>query len=261
MLQWDFAIQQVWQFLVVLIRTGVILAALPLLGGRSVPRRIKLGLAAFIALILTPLVSFTLPDNWLEPSHLVMALGSELLVGLVLGLALRLLMAAVELAGSVMGFQVGFALANVLDPVTQVQTPVFGQLLTVLATLLYFQVDGHHLVLLALGSSFQIIPPFGAQLSPPLLPDAAGLFQRTYDIGLKIAFPVMAVTFLIHITMGIMGRLVPQMNIMLTSFPITIAMGLFVLGLGLPFIALVFQGAIVGLEGIIWDLMQGLHRG
>ncbi len=253
--------QQVWQFLVVLVRTGAILAALPLLGGRTVPQRIKVGLAVAVSVILTPVVTFSLHPNWLEPGYLVMAVGAELLVGLILGLAMRLVMAAVELAGNVLGFQVGFAMANVLDPVTQVQTPVFGQLMTVLATLLYFQVDGHLLVLLALGSSFQLIPPFGAHLSAPLLPDVTGLMQRTYDIGMRLALPVMAATFLVHITMGLLGRLVPQMNILLTSFPITISVGLIVLGLGLPFIALVFQQSVLEMETILWELLQGLGDG
>ena len=253
--------QQVWQFLVVLVRTGAILAALPLLGGRTVPQRIKVGLAVAVSVILTPVVTFSLHPNWLEPGYLVMAVGAELLVGLILGLAMRLVMAAVELAGNVLGFQVGFAMANVLDPVTQVQTPVFGQLMTVLATLFYFQVDGHLLVLLALGSSFQLIPPFGAHLSAPLLPDVTGLMQRTYDIGMRLAFPVMAATFLVHITMGLLGRLVPQMNILLTSFPITISVGLIVLGLGLPFIALVFQQSVLEMETILWELLQGLGDG
>lgn len=255
------AIQQVWQFVVVLVRTAVILSALPLLGGQSVPSRIKIGMAVIIAILLMPIVTFTLPPNWLQPGNLVIALGAELLVGLVLGLALRLIMTAVELAGSVMGFQVGFAMAGVLDPVTQVETPVFGQLLTILATLLYFQVDGHHLVLLALGSSFLLIPPFGAHLSAPLLSDVTEVIQRTYDTGMKLAFPVIGATFLVHFFMGILGRLVPQMNVMLTSFPITIAVGLLVLGLGLPFIALVFQDSIVGMETVLWDLLQELGHG
>jgi flagellar biosynthetic protein FliR len=218
-------------------------------------------MAAMIAVLLTPVVTFTLPPNWLEPGNIVIVLAAELLVGLVLGLAMRLIMTAVELAGSVMGFQVGFSVGGVLDPVSQVETPVFGQLLTIVATLLYFQVDGHHLVLLALGSSFQLIPPFGAHLGSPLLTDVTGLIQRTYDIGLKLAFPVMGATFLIHVTMGILGRLVPQMNILLTSFPITIAVGLLVLGLGLPFIALVFQDSIIGMESILWELLQELGHG
>lgn len=255
------ALQQVWQFLAVLVRTAVILSALPLLGGRSIPVRIKIGMAALIAILLTPVVTFSLPPDWLSPGNVVVMLAAELLIGLVLGLAMRLIMTAVELAGSVMGFQVGFAMAGVVDPVSQVETPVFGQLLAVLATLVYFQVDGHHLVLLALGSSFLLIPPFGAHVGAPLLTDITGMMQRTYDTGLRLAFPVMAATFLIHVTMGILGRLVPQMNIMLTSFPITIATGLLVLGLGLPFIALVFQDWIVGMESVLWDLLQELGNG
>ncbi len=253
--------EQVWQFIVVLVRTAVIMAALPLLGGRTVPKSIKIGLAAAISVVLTPVVTFTLPPNWLEPVHLVMALGAEILVGLVLGFAMRLIMASVELAGDVLGFQVGFAMANAIDPISQVQTPVFGQLMSVLATLLYFQIDGHLLLLLALGSSFQVIPPFGAHLSAPLLPDVTGLIQRTYDIGLRLAFPVMAATFLVHITMGILGRLAPQMNILLASFPITISVGLIVLGLGLPFIALVFQQSVLEMEAILWELLQELGHG
>jgi len=259
--QWDIAIQQVWQFLVILVRTAVIVSALPLLGGQTVPARIKIGLAVAISVVLTPIVTFTLPPNWLEPAHMVMALAAEVLVGLVLGFAMRLVMAAVELAGAILGFQVGFAMANALDPVSQVQTPVFGQLLTVLATLLYFQIDGHLLVILALGSSFQLIPPFGAHLSGPLLPDVTGLMQRSYEIGIKLALPVMAATFLVHVTMGLLGRLVPQMNILLASFPITISVGLIVLGLGLPFFSLVFQQSVLGLESILWDLLQELGHG
>jgi len=260
-LQWDIAIQQVWQFLVVLVRTAVIVSALPLLGGQTVPARIKIGLAVAISMVLTPIVTFTLPSNWLEPAYMVMALAAEVLVGLVLGFAMRLVMAAVELAGAVLGFQVGFAMANALDPVSQVQTPVFGQLLTVLATLMYFQIDGHLLVILALGSSFQLIPPFGAHLSGPLLTDVTGLMQGSYEIGIKLALPVMAATFLVHVTMGLLGRLVPQMNILLASFPVTISVGLIVLGLGLPFFSLVFQQSVLGLEAILWDLLQELGHG
>ena len=95
----------------------------------------------------------------------------------------------------------------------------------------------------------------------PLLTDVTGLMQGTYETGLKLAFPVMAATFLIHTTMGVLGRLVPQINIMLLSFPVTIAMGLLVLGLGLPFITLVFQDSIVGLETTLWELLQELGRG
>ena len=85
--------------------------------------------------------------------------------------------------------------------------------------------------------------------------------QGTYETGMKLAFPVMAATFLVHITMGLLGRLVPQMNILLTSFPITISVGLIVLGLGLPFISLVFQQSVLGMEAVLWELLQELGHG
>ncbi len=258
---WEFAYQQVWQYVVVLVRTAAILSALPLIGGRSVPNRIKIGFAVVIALVLAPVVPFKLPEDWLAPGNILLAVSMELLIGFVLGLATRLLMTSVELAGNVMGFQVGFAMAGVMDPVTQVETPVFGQLLTILATLVYFAVDGHHLVLLALGASFQLIPPFGPHLGSPVLTNVTEAFQHTFELGLKLAFPVMAATFLIHVSLGLLGRLVPQMNVLMVSFPITIAMGLLVLGLGLPFVTVVFHSAILGLEYQLWNLLQELSHG
>ena len=71
----------------------------------------------------------------------------------------------------------------------------------------------------------------------------------------------MAATLLVHVTMGVLGRLVPQMNILQTSFPVTISIGVIVLGLGLPFIALVFQQSVLGMEAILWELLQELGHG
>jgi len=81
------------------------------------------------------------------------------------------------------------------------------------------------------------------------------------NLLLLLALPVLAATFLVHVTMGLLGRLVPQMNILLASFPITISVGLIVLGLGLPFFSLVFQQSVLGLESILWDLLQELGHG
>jgi len=259
--RFDFAINEFWSFALVLVRSAAILSALPLMGGRLAPQRVKVGLAIVVALVLTPVVNFQLNPGWLEPVHLIMGLAMEVFVGLVLGLATRFLMATVEMAGGIMGFQVGFGAAAVLDPVSQVQIPVFGQLLTVLATLLYFQVNGHHLILLALAASFSVIPPFGAHVQEALFVDIIQLVQSTMRTGIKLALPIMAVTFLIQLTLGILGRMVPQMNVLITSFPLTIFLGLLVLGLGLPLIALIFQNSVLGMESVLWTLLQDLGHG
>lgn len=261
MIKFHLALNELWGFLFVVVRTAGILSAIPLIGGSMVPLRIRAGVVVAISIIMTPIAAIHLKPDWLDPVYLTVGLLAELLIGLVLGFATRLLMAAVELAGTVMGFQLGFSVAVQLDPITQVETPVLASFLTILASLLYFVVDGHHLLLMALGSSFTLIPPFGASLSGPLLTDMTQLMHQTLVLGLKLAIPVVVATFLMYVVLGVLGRVIPQMNVLMTSFPLTISAGLLVLGFGLPLWALVFQQSILGLEGAMVDLLQELGRG
>ena len=259
--KFEFAFAEFWGFMFVLVRTAGILSALPLIGTRMVPMRIKIGLVFAVALVFAPMVGGRMTPEILEPISLAVGLTAELIIGIVLGFATRLLMAAVEMAGSLMGLQVGFAVAVQLDPVNQVEVPVLGTFLTVLMTLLYFVVDGHHLLLLALGSSFHLIPPFGAHLSAQVVADSAMLMDDMYVLALKLTLPIMASTFLVYVVLGIVGRVMPQMNILFTAFPITIGLGMVVIGLGLPLFSFMFQQTIIGLEQVMLDMMKELGRG
>lgn len=261
MAKFDIGIQQFWGFALVLVRTGAILSALPIIGNRMVPMRVRAAFVFAVALAFGPLVAPTLNPEWLEPVRLAIGLGTELLIGLFLGFATRCLMALVEIAGSIMGFQLGFGLAVQLDPVTQVEVPVLGSFLVIVASLLYFVVDGHHLLLLALGSSFALIPPLGAQFHPPLLVDAVEILQRTFNIGIQLALPLMAVTFLIYLVLGILGRVMPQMNVLFLGFPLTISVGLLVLGFGLPLFSSLFQHSILELEGVLLGMLEEMGHG
>lgn len=261
MAKFEFAFTDFWGFMFVLVRTAGILSALPLIGTRMVPMRIKIGLVFAVALVFAPMVGSQMTPEILEPISLAVGLIAELIIGIVLGFATRLLMAAIELAGSLMGLQVGFAMAVQLDPVNQVEVPVLATFLTVIMTLLYFVVDGHHLLLLALGSSFHLIPPFGAHLSARVVADGAMLMDDMYVLALKLTLPIMASTFLVYVVLGIVGRVMPQMNILFTAFPITIGFGMVIIGLGLPIFSFLFQQTIIGLEQVMLDMMKELGRG
>lgn len=261
MAKFEIGLQQFWGFALVLVRTGGILAAFPIIGTRMVPMRIRAALVLAVTLAFGPLVVPTLQPDWLEPVRLTVGLATELFIGLFLGFATRLLMAAVEIAGSIMGFQLGFGMAVQLDPVTQVEIPVLGSFLVIVASLLYFVVDGHHILLLALGSSFALIPPLGAQFHPPLLVDAVDVMQRAFNLGLKLALPLMAMTFLVYLVLGILGRVMPQMNVLFLGFPLTISVGLLVLGFGLPLFSSLFQHSILELEGILVGMLEEMGRG
>jgi flagellar biosynthetic protein FliR len=259
--KFEFALTELWGFVFVLVRTAGILSALPIIGTRMVPMRIKAGLVIAVAMVFAPLVGSRVVPEILEPISLAVGLTAELIIGIVLGFATRLLMAAVEMAGSIMGLQLGFAVAVQLDPVNQVEVPVLGSFLTVLMTLLYFVVDGHHLIMFALGSSFTLIPPFGAHLSASVVADGAMLMDDMFALALKLTLPIMASTFLVYLVLGIIGRVMPQMNILFTAFPITIGVGLMILGLGLPLFSLMFQQTIIGLEQVMVDMMKEMGRG
>ena len=261
MAKFEFALTELWGFVFVLVRTAGILSALPIIGTRMVPMRIKAGLVIAVAMVFAPLVGSRVVPEILEPISLAVGLTAELIIGIVLGFATRLLMAAVEMAGSIMGLQLGFAVAVQLDPVNQVEVPVLGSFLTVLMTILYFVVDGHHLIIFALGSSFTLIPPFGAHLSASVVADGAMLMDDMFALALKLTLPIMASTFLVYLVLGIIGRVMPQMNILFTAFPITIGVGLMILGLGLPLFSLMFQQTIIGLEQVMVDMMKEMGRG
>jgi flagellar biosynthetic protein FliR len=259
--KFQIGLQEFWGFALVLVRTGAILSAFPLIGSRMVPMRVRAAMVFAVALAFGPLVAPTLQPDWLEPVRITIGLARELFIGLFLGFATRCLMAIIEIAGSIMGFQLGFGMAVQLDPVTQVEVPVVGSFLVIVASLLYFVVDGHHLLLLALGSSFALIPPLGAQFHPPLLVDAVEILQRTFEMGVKLALPLMGMTFLIYLVLGILGRVMPQMNVLFLGFPLTISVGLLVLGFGLPLFSSLFQQSIVGLEGMLVGMLEEMGRG
>ncbi len=261
MAKFEIGLQEFWGFALVLVRTGGILSAFPIIGGRMVPMRIRAAMVLAVTLAFWPLVAPALQPDWLEPVKLTIGLTTELFIGLFLGFATRLLMAAVEIAGSIMGFQLGFGVAVQLDPVTQVEVPVLGSFLVMIASLLYFVVDGHHMLLLALGSSFALIPPLGAQFHSPLLVDSVDLLQRAFDLGIKLAMPLIAMTFLIYLVLGILGRVMPQMNVLFLGFPLTISVGLLVLGFGLPLFSSLFQQTILELEGVLVGLLEEMGRG
>ena len=82
-----------------------------------------------------------------------------------------------------------------------------------------------------------------------------------FALALKLTLPIMASTFLVYLVLGIIGRVMPQMNILFTAFPITIGVGLMILGLGLPLFSLMFQQTIIGLEQVMVDMMKEMSRG
>ncbi|HNQ05104.1 MAG TPA: flagellar biosynthetic protein FliR [Thiobacillaceae bacterium] len=199
----------------------------PLLGNRAAPRTVRLAMA----LVLTVAVAPVLPDVGqvsLMSAHGLLVLLQQIAVGTALGFALRIVFAAVEFAGQLMSLQMGLSFATLFDPIHGAQTPVIAQFLTIASALVLFAFNGHHVVIAALAQSFVDIP-VGAGLGAPGFADLARWGGTLFMTGLHLALPVTAALLATNLSIGMMTRAAPQLNIFAVGFPLTLGAGFLVL--------------------------------
>ena len=246
-------------FLVLVSRIGGIVAAFPMLGGRTVPHQIKIALVVMLGIALSPLIR--LPQLSQDVFEMTAGLASELLIGLVIGLAVRLVFGALEIAGELLGVQMGFGAVQLLDPMTAQHSSVMSEYFRIVAMLVFLSLNAHMVVVAAIVSSYETIPPFGARISSALGEEVLQLSQHMFVVALQLSAPVLVVMILINILLAMLGRAVVQINVFVLSFPITILGGLLVLGLALPYTVSLFEREFIGLHDTIERLMRILGHG
>jgi flagellar biosynthetic protein FliR len=254
-----YAVPQFQSLMVIVVRVGGIMAAMPVLASRSIPHQVKAALMLMVGLVLLPLVNVPrLPE---DPMLVGAGLGAEFLVGMVIGLGVRVLFAAFQIAGDLMGTQMGLSVVQLLDPGTSQQTAVVSQFYTLVATLVFLSMNAHFLIVEAIAGSFELVPPFGASLSSELGEDVGRISQGMFLIALKLAAPVLTTALLINLAMAILGRTVPQLNVFVMSFPLTIIGGFLVMGAAMPFIVGLSRVEFERLEVTIHGLLRSLGHG
>jgi flagellar biosynthetic protein FliR len=242
----------VLSFTLILARTGAFVAVLPLLGGNATPRTIKVGLAVALAVLYFLLLGGSATPPALADSLLIatrsvamswlnfgVIVGKEVLLGAFLGYAMSLVLLPVQIAGDYLGQEMGLALAAQADPSATNPSLVVSQLFQMLAALLFFGLNGHHLFLAALHSTFLYVPLGGLTLVPPFRVGTAATamtagLSSAQQWGLTLAAPVGALLFLGTIVLALITRAAPQMNLFSIGFGLRIAIGLAALFVLLP---------------------------
>jgi flagellar biosynthetic protein FliR len=228
---------QLQVFFLVLMRTGAFLMSIPMLNGSSVPVLFRLALTLAASLLLFPLLALQPQLITFGLFTLTVAAAGEVLIGLLAGLAIRLVFEGVQLAGELAGYQMGLAIAEVLDPATDDQVAILAQFTSLLATLIFLILNGHHWFIRTLVESYQMIPPAGFHVSGAVLERLARMTAEMFLIGLKAGAPVIVALLLGTVAFGLVARAVPQMNIFVVSMPLNIGVGLVFFGLSLPHLA------------------------
>jgi len=194
-------------------------------------------LVFFMTLAMLPLIGRTPPALVANASTVVVLgmVGFETLIGFTIGLVSQLTFGAVQMAGQLAGIQMGVGLSNLIDPQTQEHITSLAQWQNLLALLVFLSIDGHHMLIRAIADSFTVLPLGGG------MPQAAGfgivldLAGGLFVVALKIAAPVMVLLLLVNAAMGVLAKLIPQLNVFIVGFPLNVAAGLFVLAASQPF--------------------------
>jgi flagellar biosynthesis protein FliR len=218
-----------WPFLRVL----ALLIAAPLFGARTVPMPIRIGLALMIAVLVAPLYP---ADSTVQPLSLLGAVTAarEILIGVTLGFFLQMLFAAMAMAGEIVALSMGLAFASMVDPERGTSVPLVGQYFVIFATLLFLAFDGHLALLVLLVQSFDPLPPGGTALGAAPFWELVAWGSRMFESAVFVALPAAAALLLSNVSMGMIARSAPQLNIFAVGFPMTLLLGIVMLLLTLP---------------------------
>lgn len=222
-------------FILVLMRIGGMFFLMPVFSGKAIPPQAKVVMAMVVAMLLTPIVAVSpemMPQN--AVGFLLYAV-SELFAGMTLALMLRLVFAGLQTAAQMAGFQMGLSMANILDPHAGTQSLVVAELVYIASLALFLAVNGHHLILSAVVGSFDSMPIGTLKLSESLFDLVMGLSREMFVLSVKLMAPVMAILLFSQAALGILAKMVPQMNLLMLSFGLNVGLGLFFLGLTMQF--------------------------
>ena len=228
-----------WPF----IRALALFSALPVLGTRNVPARVRVALAGFIALAAQPSLP-AMPVVALDSLPAALLVVQQVVVGLSLGFAVRIVFAAVEAAGELVGLEMGLNFAGFFDPISATQATAASRFFGTLVAWLFICINGHLLVIAALVHSFQTFP-----VGPEPLAFLRALQPQTWGglifaTGLWIALPMVAMLLFVNLVLGVISRVAPQINIFAVGFPVTLSVGLVGMMLTLPMLQAPFTLAL-----------------
>ncbi len=238
-------------YMLIFARVSTLVMLLPGVGEQNLPMRVRLTIALMLAAVMFPLHRDAYVIDLRSLGPVLLMLGEELLVGAVLGITARLAISALQMAGAIVAQQLGLGFVTAVDPTQGQQGLIVGNFLTLLGVTLIFATDLHHMVIAAMNDSYSLFAPGEV----PLTGDMAALVTRTvasaFKIGVQLSAPFLAFGLLFNLGLGLLSRLMPQMQVFFVGMPLSILIGLLLMMLAL--------GAMMGtFTGYIGDVLGQL---
>ena len=251
-----FSTAEIVRFLIVLMRVSGIMLMAPLFSSQSIPIYVRIAFTLVISLVLAPSMPPAMVPVGLDLGNIAGLVLSEILFGALLGFAAACVFGGFQFAGQVISFQLGFSLINVIDPQTQVESSVFSFLQNYIGLLFFLLINGHHWFLLAVHESFTLLPVGGGHLPAPLAQHLVHLSAELLVIGVRIAGPVIAVSVITDVVMGVLGRAAPQINIIIVGMPLKTLIGFGCMSFSFYFLPRYLEGIYSSLYRTLFSLVR-----
>lgn len=249
----DLISADVFALSLVFTRMGTAIMLLPGFGESFVSPRVRMMIALSITVVVTPVVADTLPP---QPAGLLagfVLIAGEIIIGLFLGGIVRMMMAALHTAGVIIGFQTSLANATFFDPGSSQQGAIFAAFFNIIGMFLIFVTDLHHLMLMAVADSYTLFRPGAPIPLGDFSEVATRILSGSFVIGMQLSAPFIAVAIVFYAGLGLLGRLMPQIQFFFIAVPLQIVLAFSVLAMtlsaGMMWFLNYFQGSLVRFTG------------
>jgi flagellar biosynthesis protein FliR len=233
-------------FMLVFARIGAMMMLMPGFGESNIPVRVKLSIALLLTLIILPLHRAAYHVDMTSMTALLVLMLYEIIIGIVLGATARVTLAALSVAGSVIAQQLGLGFVTSVDPTQGQQGLLVGNFLTILGITLLFATDSHHLVIAALNESYRIFSPGELMSSGDAAALATRAFAAAFKIGMQLSAPFLVFGLVFNIGLGVLARLMPQMQVYFVGVPLSIMVGFLIFALVISAMMGTFLNYFVG---------------
>ncbi|MEE8231239.1 MAG: flagellar biosynthetic protein FliR [Qipengyuania citrea] len=242
-------VSEIFVFFLVFARVGTAFQLLPGFGAAYVSRRVRLALALAVTAALTPSLTKFMPAPPDSPLVLLLLLGGEVVIGAFLGTVANLLVQSLQIAGMMIAYQSGLANATMFNPTMAQQTSLIGTFLSTLGVLLIFVTDMHHLILMALADSYTLFTPGAFMAVGDFSQIIVETVAESFRLGFQLATPFLVFGLLFYMGIGLLARLMPQMQIFFIALPLQIVLMLLLLGLSVSAMMIFFLNRFEGAIG------------
>jgi flagellar biosynthetic protein FliR len=232
------------QILLGFARSSGLMVSAPVFQSSFVPVPMKIMFSFALALVVAPFISSDLDLTKFNFWMAVFTLIQEVLIGLIIGFVVNLTFFGLQLAGYYLDTTMGFGVVNILDPNTGAEVPLLGQFNYILALLVFLAINGHHVLIMSLIQSFEVVKPGMLFLKTEAVGIFVKAFSQMFFLGFKIAIPILGTIFLVDVALGVIAKLIPQINVFVMGFPIKITLGLLMLILFIPLYVFLVEVAL-----------------